>query len=287
MPIRTYRGTHIAVLAAMLLAGTAFVIVPSSISRAQESQESEHAGHGGMKGGMEGGGMHGCKMMGGDHSGMMGGGMGGMGGMEGGGMHGCEMMGGGHGGMMGGDHAGMKDGDHAGMGQKSGMKHGEMRKRMHEMMLEMASRVDERLAAVKSDLAITDAQLPQWNAFADAVRSAAKSREQMHKEMMASETAAAEAAPKPAADTEPTPGGDKNYPGMEAVKKVEPTPAPAPQGKPAESLPEKLAAHEKRLVLHLESLKAIEAALVPLYATLDDKQKKVVDALKIGPMGLM
>lgn len=295
MPNRTYRGTHIAVLAATLLAGTAFVIVPSSMSRAQEGQESEHAGHGGMMGGMKGameeGGMNGCKMMGGDHSGMKGGGMGGMGGMKGGmedgGMHGCKMMGGGHGGMKGGDHDGMKDGDHAGMGQKSGMMHGEMRKRMHEMMLEMASRVDERLAAVKSDLAITDAQLPQWNAFADAVRSAAQSMEQMHKEMMASEAAVAEVAPKPAADTEPTSGGDKNYPGMEAVKKFAPESAAAPQGKPAKGLPEKLESHEKRLVLHLESLKAIEAALAPLYATLDDKQKKVADALKIGPMGLM
>jgi hypothetical protein len=216
------------------------------------------------------------------------GGMGGMkGGMEDGGMHGCRMMGGGHEGMKGGDHDAMTEGDHAGMGQKSGMAHGEMRKKMQAMMLEMASRVDERLAAVKSDLAITDAQLPQWNAFADAVRSAAQSMEQMHKEMMASEAAMAEAAPKPAADVPPTPGGDKNYPGMEAIKKLAPEPTVAPQDKHGTNLPEKLEAHEKRLVLHLESLKAIEIALTPLYATFDDKQKQIADTLKIGPMGLM
>jgi len=299
MPIRTDRVTPIAGLAVTLLAATAFFIVPSAMSPAVAEEDhsghhpqpqaeapavdAEHGGRAGMmgegmqggmqmQGGMHEGGMQGCKMMGGDHAGMKGG--------DHEGMQGC--------GMMGGEQGGMKHGDKdAGEAKPGAMKHGDMRKMMHEMMTEMASRVDERLAAVKSDLAITDAQLPQWTAFADAVRSAARSMEQTHKEMMAAEAAAAMPMVKPAGAPapEPMPGGAKSYPGMEAIKKF--APSALPTEKPVGSLPAKLAAHEKMLSRHLDSLKAIEAALDPLYATFDDKQKSVADGLKIGPMGLM
>jgi hypothetical protein len=303
MPLRTNRVTRSAVLAASFLAGTAFVVIPAPLSPAVAQEEdhsahhpaaqaedsakaSEHGGHGGMtgggmQGGMHEGGMQGCGMMGGEHSGMMGGGHEGtQGGTHEGGVQGC--------GMMGGEHGGMKHGDKdAADGKPAAMKHGDMRKMMQEMMAEMASRVDERLAAVKSDLAITDTQLPQWTVFADAVRSAARSMEQTHKEMMAAEAAAPMpmSTPAPGQAAEPTPGGTKSYPGMEAVKKSAP-PAPAPV-KPAGSLPAKLEAHEKMLNRHLDSLKAIEAALDPLYATFDAKQKTIADSLKIGPMGVM
>lgn len=333
MPIRTKRGTHITLSAAILLAGTAFVVAPSvpGPALAEEADHSAHhpqppaeapvaeapaaaapaeeaapSGHGGMtgggmhggmqmQGGMHEGGMQGCKMMGGDHAGMMGGGM--QGGTHEGGMQGCGMMEGDHKGMMGGGmHGGMMGGDHAGMkhdekdgtkGEPSAMAPGDMRKMMHEMMANMAARADERIAALKAELAITEAQLPQWTAFAEVVRGAAKSMEQAHKEMMATEAATPTPTPKPALSPAPeaTPGGAKSYPGMEAIKKIEP-PAPVPE-KPAGSLPAKLEAHEKMLARHLASLKAIEAALAPLYASFDDKQKGIADKLKIGPMGVM
>lgn len=220
------------------------------------------------QGGMQGhGGMQGCMMM--------------QGGKHEGGMQGCKMMGGEHAGTKGekGEHAGAASADQPGTkGDHAGMMTGEMRKKMHQMMAEMASRVDERIATLKAELAITDAQLPLWNAFADTLRSAAKAMEQTHKEMMAAE--ASEPKEKPAAAPEPSPGGATDYPGKEAIKKLEPAPASG-------SLPGKLQAHERRLTQHVESLKAIEAALIPLYAGFDAKQKQAADKLMIGPMGIM
>mgnify|MGYP005816857899 CR=1 FL=1 len=48
----------------------------------------------------------------------------------------------------------------------------------------MASHVEGRIASLKSELAITDAQTPQWNRFADALRAAAKSMNGMYGQMM-------------------------------------------------------------------------------------------------------
>jgi hypothetical protein len=213
---------------------------------------------------------------------MHGGGHGGMnmqGGMQHeGGMSGCKMMGG--------DHAGTKhDGKESAEAQSPEAKADMMRNMMHGMMAEMAARADARLAALKTELTITDAQLPQWNAFADAIRAAARSMEEAHKDKMAAEAAVRAPAPKPVTAAEPSPGGDTDYPDKAAVKKLVP-PAPAP-GHAAGSLPAKLDAHVKMMSRHLESFKAIVGAVDKLYVTLDDQQKAKADGLKIGPMGLM
>jgi hypothetical protein len=47
------------------------------------------------------------------------------------------------------------------------------------MMAMMAGHVEGRLAFLKTELKITDAQMPLWNAFAEAVRANAKAMEQM------------------------------------------------------------------------------------------------------------
>jgi hypothetical protein len=83
-----------------------------------------------------------------DHSGMGHGGMGGMGGM-------------GHGGMGDGGVGGM---DHAGGG-------GDM---MKQMMCGFTEHLDARLAYLRTELKITEQQMPQWNAFADAWRAIAQ-----------------------------------------------------------------------------------------------------------------
>jgi LTXXQ motif family protein len=118
---------------------------------------------------------------------------------------------------------------------------------MMSMMREKLSHAGDRVAALKADLKITEAQMPAWNKFADALLAAAKSMEEsmegMHKEMMQSGAAA--------------------------------------------SLPEKLEHHAKMAAGHLASLQAIKAALDPLYASFSDEQKKLADGLKIGPMGVM
>lgn len=41
-------------------------------------------------------------------------------------------------------------------------------------MMGMADHVEGRIAFLKAELKITDAQLPQWNTFADALRSNAR-----------------------------------------------------------------------------------------------------------------
>jgi LTXXQ motif family protein len=119
--------------------------------------------------------------------------------------------------------------------------------RMMPMMHEKLSHAGDRVAALKANLKITEAQMPAWNKFADALLAAAKSMEEsmegMHKQMMQS-------------------GGTA-------------------------SLPQKLEHHAKMSAGHLASLQAIKAALDPLYASFSDEQKKLADGLKIGPMGVM
>jgi hypothetical protein len=81
-------------------------------------------------------------------------------------------------GMMGEDgHCGMMGGD---MHEMMSM----MRRMMTMMGGMMAANVEDRIASLKTDLEITDAQAPQWNRFADALRRTAKSMREAHREMM-------------------------------------------------------------------------------------------------------
>ena len=54
----------------------------------------------------------------------------------------------------------------------------------------MTSHVEGRLASLKTELKITDAQAPQWNQFADALRATAKSMNGMYEQMMQGDSAA-------------------------------------------------------------------------------------------------
>jgi LTXXQ motif family protein len=150
--------------------------------------------------------------------------------MMGGGMKGEEMM---------------KSGDMTGCGMMGGgmdhMPH--MMSTMHEKL----AHAGDRIASLKSELKITEAQIPAWNKFADALLAAAKSMDEsmaaMHEKMMESGA--------------------------------------------VPSLPDKLEHHAKIAAAHLANLNAIKAALDPFYASLSDEQKKIADGLRIGPMGLM
>jgi hypothetical protein len=57
-----------------------------------------------------------------------------------------------------------------------------------QMMEMMASHAEGRLAFLKTELKITDAQSAQWNAFAEAVRANAKGMKDMHAAMMEQRT---------------------------------------------------------------------------------------------------
>ena len=107
----------------------------------------------------------------------------------------------------------------------------------------MAGHIEGRIAFLKTELKITDAQQPLWNAVADAMRTTAK-------EMAA-------------------------MPNCMSMMRSSGT------------LPEKLAAHEKAMVAHLEVTRKLSAAVEPLYVALSDDQKKTADQLMIGPMGMM
>ncbi len=61
-----------------------------------------------------------------------------------------------------------------------------MRDMMRMMSGMMAANAESRIAMLKTELKITDAQASQWDRFADALRSAAKSMSDMHQKMMAS-----------------------------------------------------------------------------------------------------
>lgn len=73
--------------------------------------------------------------------------------------------------------------DRMGMGHGMagpGMMNGSM---MPMMMGAGASHTEGRLAFIKTELKITDVQMPQWNAFADAVRANATAMTDMHRSM--------------------------------------------------------------------------------------------------------
>ena len=73
-----------------------------------------------------------------------------------------------------------------------------------------------------------------------------------------------------------------------AAKRAEATkPATMPGGMKMSTAPERLAHYEKTLAARLETVRALKAAVDPLYASLGDEQKKLADELLMGPMGIM
>lgn len=53
------------------------------------------------------------------------------------------------------------------------------------------------------------------------------------------------------------------------------------------TLPARLARMENTMLANLNSVRALEEALQPLYAALSDEQRKIADKIKLGPMGMM
>jgi LTXXQ motif family protein len=115
-------------------------------------------------------------------------------------------------------------------------------------MMGMADHIEGRIAYLKAELKITEAQMPQWNAFADALRSNAASMRRMPAAMMQ--------------------GGMMGQDGASV------------------SAPDRLDRMEKMMSAMLETVKATKAAFAPLYAVLTEDQKKMADQLIDGPMGM-
>ena len=109
----------------------------------------------------------------------------------------------------------------------------------------MAGHIDGRLAFVKAELKITEAQAPLWTTYAGAARDNANA-------MLARCTAMA-----------------------------------SQRGNASISLPDRLDQNEQLMTAQLNALRALNAALKPLYAALTDSQKKSADRLFVSPMGTM
>lgn len=138
---------------------------------------------------------------------------------------------------------------HAGMG--SGMMgHGMMMRGAMDMAaMHCMGLSEQRLSAAKTELKITDAQTPQWNAFVEAEKSSA-------------------AAIGPGM-LQGAGHGAQSGTGM-----VMPGP-----------LPERLARHEAMITAHLDALKKVRAAVSPLYDALTPDQKAKADQLLCAGMG--
>ena len=115
-------------------------------------------------------------------------------------------------------------------------------------MMSMADHVEGRIAFLKTELKITDSQMPQWNAFADVLRANARRMGEMQNTM--------------------TPGGMSGQSGASV------------------SAPDRLDRMEKMMTAMTEAVKASKSSLAPLYAVLTDEQKKIADQLIHGPMGM-
>jgi hypothetical protein len=110
--------------------------------------------------------------------------------------------------------------------------------------------IEGRIAFLKTELKITEAQQPLWDAFADALRASARGMAGMMADMQGA---------------------------------MMPTQTAAPV-----TLPQRIELHERMLAARLDSLRQLGAASQPLYAAFDDTQKRTADTLlMVGPMGLM
>ena len=128
--------------------------------------------------------------------------------------------------------------------------------RMMEMMgpdMAAIDRIEGRIAFLRAELNITEAQASAWNAFADAMRINAKKLAEVRASMMRQADAGQQQAP---------------------------------------TIAERLDQQERWLVARLEGTRALKSAVTTLYGTLSDDQKKTANELlapqtEMGMMAMM
>lgn len=108
----------------------------------------------------------------------------------------------------------------------------------------MAGHIDGRLAYIKAELKITQAQEPLWSAYAAAARDNGNAMLARCTTMMSQSSASI-------------------------------------------SVPDRLDQNEQLMAAQLDAVRAMNKALKPLYAALDDSQKQRADQTLWGPMGMM
>ena len=122
--------------------------------------------------------------------------------------------------------------------------------RMMEMMrpgMAAIDRIEGRIAFLRAELNITEAQASAWNAFADAMRTNAKKLAEVRASMM----------PQPDAGQQKAP-----------------------------TMAERLDQQERWLLAQLEGTRALKSAVTNLYGTLSEDQKKTANELLAPQMGM-
>jgi hypothetical protein len=112
---------------------------------------------------------------------------------------------------------------------------------------EMLDRIDGRLAFLKTELKITDAQAPAWSELASVVKTTAETHNAMMRKM------------------------------MEDMRSGEMWKKP---------LPDRLTLQETHLAARLEQIRSVKGAVDKLYAVLADDQRKVADDIVLPMMGM-
>ena len=113
--------------------------------------------------------------------------------------------------------------------------------------MDTIDRIEGRIAFLRTELKITDAQAAAWNTFADALRTNAQKLGVARASMMG------------------------QGPGQQQPS----------------TLADRLDLQERWLLARLEGIRAIKPAFANLYATLSDEQKKTADELLAPHMGMM
>jgi hypothetical protein len=108
-------------------------------------------------------------------------------------------------------------------------------------------RIEGRLAFLKTELKITDAQSAAWDGLATTIRTTAEAHNALMQSMMEQMH-------------------EGNYLEM--------------------PLPERLGLHESHMEGRLQQIKALRASVATLYAVLDDEQKKAADEIVLPTMGM-
>ena len=171
------------------------------------------------------------------------------------------------------------------------------RERMDGTMGMMAPhRIEGRIAFLRTELKITDAQDAAWNAFAEVLRAQARGMEAMRSRMMGGQMSAGPmaGAPMPGAQM---PGGSPSG-GQMPSGQMQAAPGP---GRPMPgsgtammpgqgggiSFPDQADQVVQMMTARYESARAIAATGRALYAVLSDTQKKTADELLAMPMHAM
>lgn len=163
----------------------------------------------------------------------------------------------------------------------SGMMGGGMMRGMAMMM--GPERVEGRLAFLRAELNVTDAQQKAWNDFAAAMRSAAKSLQTAHAAMHsgAVDTAQPGQAPRPGAMGQ----GGMGMMGQGGMGSM----SGGMMGMMAagENPLTHLEHHEQIYAARIEAIRAVKGPLTALYNVLDDTQKQTLAQLRPLYMAMM